>query len=238
MHGHFPAPADSVVQSVFCRQQVMSERIRDVSYDADYRYTEVDVRQGRTRRVSCLRRVSMKGYERQRHDIRSVTVDGRRLSGRELEHEVNDLRSKGLVAGNTRMPFMTETRDEYRYSLLGEESLHGSKAWVLGFQPRSTSSRYIRGRAWVSKDSFDVVGLQFAPARVPLVVSAADMNLEYGQVDGAWLPVRFTMTMDLKLKVLITVLDRHLEIEDRYSGYVLNAGLNDSLFDRRVALPP
>ncbi len=238
VRGQLPVTAESVSQAVSCRQQVLSERIRDISYNADYRYTETDLRQGRSRQVNCLRRVSMKGYERQRHDILSVKVDGHKLLGRQLEREVNDLRSKGLVAGNTRMPLMLETKDEYRYSLLGTDSFPDMPVWVLGFEPRQKSSRHVRGRALVLKDSFDIVGMQFAPARVPFVVRDIGMTLDYERVQNVWLPVRFRMMLDLRFKVILTMLDRHIEIEDRYSNYRLNSGFDDSLFRERIVLPP
>jgi hypothetical protein len=229
---------DSVVGAVFRRQQQLGERVKDVSYEGDYRYTETDLRQSRSRQVDCRRRVSMKGYERQRHDILSVSVDGRGLAGRELEREVRDLKSKGLVAGNTRMPLMTETRSEYHYHLLGTDSVRGLEAWVIGFEPARVSGRHIRGRALVLKDSFDVAGLQFAPAQVPFVVREMNLVLDYDRVQGLWLPVRFKMTLDLRLKFILTVLDRHIEIEDRYSNHRLNAGLDDSFFRERIVLPP
>ncbi len=232
------SPSDSVVAGVFRRQQILKERIRDVSYDADYRYTETDLRHDNQRRVICLRRVSMKGYEKQRHDVKVVAVNGRRLSGSELAREVNDLRAKGLVAGNTRMPLMLGTAGEYHYSLLGTESLSGKEAWVVSFRPVRASGRHVLGRALVLKDSFDVVELRFAPARRPLVVRDMEMRLNYQPVNGVWLPVRFALRLDLKLKVLFTVLDRHIEIEDVYSGYALNSGFEDSFFSERVVLPP
>jgi len=48
--------------------------------------------------------------------------------------------------------------------------------------------------------------------------------LDYGLVDGIWVPVRFDMSMDLKLKVLVELMRRRIVIEDIYSDYKISLG--------------
>ncbi len=74
------------------------------------------------------------------------------------------------------------------------------------------------------KDSFDVVRMSFLPAHLPFVVTEASMVLDYGLVDGIWVPVRFDMSMDLKLKVLVELMRRRIVIEDIYSDYKISLG--------------
>lgn len=232
-----PSGADSVVDAIFARQSEMARAITDVSYDGNYTYIEQDNRAGSIRETRCLRRVYMKGFSRQRFDVRWVRTDGRELHGRELRRAVKELASRGAVAGNTRMPFMIETRDEYDYILQGETDWQGRPAWLVEFEPRKKTDRHIRGTATVLKENATVVRLDFRPVRLPFVVPHMRLVLDYGLVQDYWLPLRFTMDMDLKLKVFVSVLDRHIEIEDVYTDHLFNAGLDDAFFSRRIAYP-
>jgi hypothetical protein len=96
--------------------------------------------------------------------------------------------------------------------------------WIVAFQPKSPSQKTVRGRAWVLNDSFDVVRMEFLPARLPFVVTDASMVLDYDRVGGFWAPMRFDMSMDLKLKFLVELMRRRIIIEDVYSDHLFNIG--------------
>jgi hypothetical protein len=210
-----------LVDSVFARQAWVAARVCSLSYRAEYRYVEEDRRSGRRQELRCTRRVSMAGYENQRHDFERVLRDGRELSGEEMQRAIRDLESKGLVAGKTRMPFLVETRAEYRYRLLGGRLLGGRPVWLLGFEPVRASDRHVRGRAFILADNWDIARLEFRPARVPFVVKEMELALDYEPVGEYWLPVRFRFELELWLHVVARLLDRHITIEDDYSDFRL-----------------
>lgn len=231
-------PADSVIDAVFARQAELGRRIIDLSYNGEYLCTETDNLSGGRRELSCTRRVYMKGYGRQRHEIGSVFADGEELHGRDLAVAVRDLKSRGLVAGNTRMPFQREARTEYRYDVVDSDTWQGRPVSVVDFRPVRASKRHVRGRAFILKESSDVVRVTFSPLGLPFVVRHALIDMEYGRVGDYWLPTHFWMEIDLRLKMLVTVLDRRIEIDDDYSDYRFNQGLSDEFFDEQVVLPP
>jgi hypothetical protein len=216
---------DTVVDRVFERVADKDRRIAGVSYHAVYRYEEQDLKAGKAGVLGCTRRVTWeRGGRRQQHEFLTVSSNGRELAGRERERAIADLRRKGLMATDSRMPFFTDTRQDYKYEVMASGTCHGRDVWIVGFEPRSPSDKTVRGRAWVLKDSFDVVRMSFLPARLPFVVTDASMVLDYGLVDGIWVPERFDMSMDLKLKFLVELMRRRITIEDVYSEHRFNTG--------------
>ena len=211
---------DAVIDRVFERAAEKDRRISEVSYHAVYRYEEQDLRTGKAGTLGCTRRVTWgRGGRRQQHEFLTVSSNGRELAGRARDRAIADLRRKGLMATDSRMPFFTETRKEYDYEVVASGTCHGREVWIVGFEPRSPSGKTVRGRVWVLKDSFDVVRMSFLPASLPFVVTDASMVLDCGLVDGIWVPERFDMSMDLKLKVFVELMRRRIVIEDIYSDY-------------------
>ncbi|MEO0080027.1 MAG: hypothetical protein ABIK44_05065 [candidate division WOR-3 bacterium] len=92
---------------------------------------------------------------------------------------------------------------------------------MIKFFPTRADDRHLRGLGYVRAESYDVMRLEFSPAQLPFVIRNTQMILDYQPVQGFWLPCRFSMKMDLRLKVFKELLHRRLEIEDVYSGYRL-----------------
>ena len=215
--------ADTVVDSIFRRQAVQNAEVACVSYRGRLHYTETNLRSGDAREVECKRLIMMRHFDQQRHEFEDVRVNGQQLEGAERERQIKQLRSKGLVAPDTRMPFFLETRDEYDYQVSGPDTWQGMPIWYVAFTPIRPTSRHISGFARVLAGSFDVVSLEFVPCRLPFVVTAARMTLDYARVHGYWLPVRFRMDMDLRLAVLVELMRRRIRVEDDYWDYRLNS---------------
>jgi hypothetical protein len=223
---------DSVVGLIFQRQAGVAGQIHDLGYSACYRYVEEDLRSGRRSEVACTRRVHMMGFEHQRHDFQSVAVNGKQLRGEEMQQEIRDLKSKGLVARKSRMPFLPETRNEFTYRVLGSESWRGREVWSVGFEPKVRNDRTVRGKALVLKQGGDIVRLDFAPARLPFVVDSMSLRLDYESHGDLWLPSRFRLDLSLRLALFRrTLLDRHISIDDSYSDYRFNSGLTERFFE-------
>lgn len=222
------SPDSLVIDRIFERVAEKDRRIAGVSYHAVYRYEEQDLKTGKAGTLGCTRRVTWeRGGRRQQHEFLTVSTNGRDLAGRERERAVADLRRKGLMATDSRMPFFTDTREEYDYEVIASATCHDRDVWIVGFEPRAPSGKTVRGRVWVLKDSFDVVRMSFLPARLPFVVIDASMVLDYGQVDGIWVPVRFDMSMDLKLKVFVELMRRRIVIEDLYRDHEFDLGVGE-----------
>jgi hypothetical protein len=72
-----------------------------------------------------------------------------------------------------------------------------------------------------------------SPAELPRVLEEFAMNIRFASVDGFQLPAVFRMDMRVRVSFLFTLADRTLSIEDRYSDYRLNVGLDDDIFSDR-----
>lgn len=230
-----PTPGDIsvavVVERVFRRQAELAAERTDASYIGEYLYLEYDGKGKLRREETCRRRVFRKGYDRQHIEFLSVAVNGKELAGRRRERQIWMLRRKGLVQDEARMPFRLETRDAYEYELEGADTCCGQEAWVLEFEPRRRSMQTVVGRAWISQASGDVLRLEFRPARLPWVCVGTRMVLHFGEQQGQILPTFFEMDMGIRVKVFITLAERRIRVEDRFSDYSFNQGLPDSLFE-------
>lgn len=230
-----PAPpghtAEAIVAGVYRRQAALAQSVADGQYRAEYRYEERNPDSTIRALETCTRRVSVRG-ERRHVEFLEVTANGRVLEGRDRERKLRELRGKGLVQDWTRMPFLLETRDEYSYELAGTDSAAGRPAWIVGFKPVRRDGRHIVGRAWVLSDSgHDVARLEFRPDRLPFVVPQMKMVLHYAPTAGMMLPVFFELDMRVHVRLILTLADRYIRIEDRFSEYRFNTGLPDSLFE-------
>jgi len=217
------ADADAVVDGIFRHQAIRDSTIASVSYRGRLSYTETDLRSSGVAQVECERLITMPRVGEQSYELVDVRVDGQRLEGAAREREAGRLHSRGLVALETRMPFFPETREEYSYRVSGPDTWEGMQVWHVEFIPTRPTRRHIRGFARVLDGSFDVVSMEFVPCRLPFVVTAVRMKLDYALVHGYWLPVRFQMDMDLRLAVVVELMRRHIRVEDHYWGHQLNS---------------
>ncbi|NPV13730.1 hypothetical protein HPY86_02210 [candidate division WOR-3 bacterium] len=213
---------EEVINRIFLRQRQIASELAGVVYYADFTYQEYDFRSGKRQRIECRRRVKMERYEEQEYDFLQVSVDGRVVSGREKTQVCQNLVKKGLIARQTRMPFFLETRGGYRYEVLGTKVWQGESVALVKFIPRRADDYHIRGIGYVRLNSGDVVRLEFVPARLPFVVTDAKMVIDYGLVQGYWLPKEFRLKMDLRLNFLVEIMHRRIEIYDSYDDYQLN----------------
>lgn len=223
-------PGDGIMARVYRRQAEIARAHGDATYTAVYVYREHDPDGRLLCEETCRRRVFVKG-ERQRVEFLEVTANGRVLEGDERERKIRELRRKGLVQDRTRMPFRADTRDEYRYRVAGDTTLGGRPAWLIEFEPARRTGRHIVGRAWVFSDAVNDVGrMEFRPDRLPVVVPEMRMVLEYAPDGMTMLPDRFDLDMRVHVKLLVTLFERRITIEDRFGDYRFNTGLPDSLF--------
>jgi hypothetical protein len=225
------AASADVVESVFRRQAELAAERMDASYIGEYLYQEYDGKGELKREETCRRRVFRKGYDRQHIEFLNVAVNGKELEGRRRERQIWMLRRKGLVQDEARMPFRLETRDAYDYELEAADTCCGRSAWVLEFEPKRRSMQTVVGKAWVSQASGDVLRLEFRPAWLPWVCVGTRMVLHFGEQQGPVLPTFFEMDMGIRVKVFVTLAERRIRVEDRFSDYRFNQGLPDSMFD-------
>jgi hypothetical protein len=85
-------------------------------------------------------------------------------------------------------PLAIELSDAYRYSLLGSETIAGTRCYVVGFEPVRGGESLFRGRAWIAIDDFGLVKVSAVQTnlRGPIVMS--EQTDEFSQSStGVWL---------------------------------------------------
>jgi hypothetical protein len=210
---------EAVLTGVFRRQDALDEQHATATYSSRLLYVESDLKSGNVKHVECERVVTIPRSGEQIQEYGSVWVDGQPVDGDEREDEIGSLKSKSKHAQKTLMPFFPQTRDEYEYSVVCQDTWRGMQVWQVDFTPKRDTGRHITGSALVLDGCFDVVSMEFSPSDLPFVVSGASMKLDYDLFDGRWLPVRFEMDMDLRLALIIELMRRHVRIEETYCDY-------------------
>ncbi len=113
---------------------------------------------------------------------------------------------------------------------MGSDVLNGTPVWLVDFTSKKKEDNYINGRARILKDKYEVARVDFTPAKISSVLENMAMSLIYSEIQGYWLPAKFKMDMDVDVKFVLSIYRRHVKIEDTYTQYKLNSGLQDSLF--------
>ncbi len=212
-------PIDNVVDSLFAKQAKQSAKFTGASYLAEYLYREYDKQGKSLREETCRRRVYMNRGQLWTEFL-EVTLNGQKLAGQERQKQITLLRRKGLVQERAQMPFQPNIRHFYTYRLTGEDTCQLRPVWVIEFIPRQRTIQTVQGRAFVDKHSYDVLALEFRPARLPWFCKNTRMKLWYAPTGQMVVPVFFEMDMDIKVSLVMPLTERKLRIEDRYSEYV------------------
>jgi len=211
--------SETVVESVFRRQDALDEQYSSARFRSMMRYIESDLKSGNVKCVDSERLVTIPKVGDQTHEYGSVWINGQPVDGEERKKEIETLMSRGKHAERTLMPFFPETRDEYEYTVARRDTWQGMPVWRVEFVPKRETGQHITGRALVLDGTYDIVSLEFTPSDLPFMVMDATMELDYGLVEGRWLPVRFEMDMDLRLALVVELMRRHVRVEETYSDY-------------------
>ena len=80
------------------------------------------------------------------------------------------------------------TGDNYKFSLLGEETLNGRRCFVLGLEPRRDSKELLKGRAWVDAENYRIHQLIGEPSKSPSWwIKRLQVTVLFAEVNGMWL---------------------------------------------------
>jgi hypothetical protein len=180
-----------------------------------------------------VRRVYVRERDQLQNEYLSMTIDGRKLSQKEMERELARQQRGGRRDGNGEFqnPFSAEAAPLYDFELKGLKLFEDRAVWVVGFTPKQAGENLFAGSAHVSQKDYQPVYVEMAPPVLPRILEEFAMSIHFAQVDGYQLPSVFSMDMRVRVSFLVTLADRTLSIEDRYSNYRLNVELDDDIFD-------
>jgi len=191
--------------------------------------------------------VYFRSPDREREVFRSVTKEGQVLSPEKLvEHQdkadeeihkqsrdedtpdtdASD-QGEGTLSFGGDSPWAPEQRELYRFELLPPDTIRGIPAYAVKITPREKKENLLDGIAWFHGDLFEVLKLEFQPAKNPRFVKKAHVILDFDEVQpGHWLPVE--MKMDVCGGFLF--IKKSFQMHQTWRDYQVNVGLPDSLF--------
>ena len=83
------------------------------------------------------------------------------------------------------------TPANYRFQLLGSESVNGRPAYILSVEPLTESKFLYRGKVWVDATDFAVAKIEASPAKNPSFwISRTLIQYTYAKTGNFWLPQR------------------------------------------------
>ena len=125
------------------------------------------------------------------------------------------LASEADASKPTRLAEYEFSPRNYEACLRGTERVTGRTCYVIELVPKHKSKYLIRGTAWVDRDSYAVVRLDgVTAASVSMWVGAPHIQLEFGEIDGVWLP---THTGAVSSGLFLGT----SELEIRYTDYLI-----------------
>ena len=81
------------------------------------------------------------------------------------------------------------TQSNYRFQLLGSESVNGRPAYILNVEPMTESKFLYRGKIWVDATDFAVVKVEASPAKNPsFLISRTVIRYTCAKTGDFWLP--------------------------------------------------
>ena len=218
---------EDIIAKAQNQQAKIEEEIRDATFMGESVYKERKKDEKISREIISNRRIYMKRGGKRRDDYFSMIINGEKLNDGEMKKEVKKWSKRSKSVSETKIPLSQETVGDYDYRLIGSDVLNGLPAWVLGFEAKKEEDGYINGKIYVSKDSFDILRVDFRPVKTSRVIKDMEMSLFYSPVEGYWMPAKFEMEMKIKVSFLLY---RHITVEDTYSEYSFNNMLEDSIF--------
>ena len=222
---------EEIIEGVKKQQERIVTEIEDAIFFADAVYRELD-KDGKLKKyLTANRRIYMGQKNKRYEECLSMVLNGEELKGKKLRKEFKDWQKKTKPQSETKMPMTPEGEGSYNYDLIGSGKWDGMDVWVVGFAPKKRKKEYIEGKGYISKDSFNIVRVEFAPAKLSRVIENMQMSLTYSEVEGYWFPVKFDLKMTISVGLLVEFFRIDVEVEDTYSNYKFNNQLDDSLFE-------
>jgi hypothetical protein len=114
-------------------------------------------------------------------------------------------------------PPLTITLDEaYTYTLGGDDTVGGSRCYVVSFEPRTSNRGLARGRAWIDARDFTLRRLQTIQKDLRGAIVSSEEVDEFGRVDVSgttvWLPMETRIFQSYEGAGLRTPIHRNIAI--------------------------
>jgi len=209
---------DQILERAYQRQTAGQEQIKDYVCQATFVMREAQ-KDGTAKTIFIEdKMVYFKSPDKEREIYHAITKEGKVLSPEEVaEHQ----RKADEQAGSP------EERQNYNFELLPPDTIRGIPTHVVRVKPKRRSKHLIDGKAWLHQGLFEVIKMDFQPAKKPKFVKKAHMIMDFDEVQPeVWLPVE--MKIDARGGFLF--FKKSFQMHQTWRDYQINVGLPDSLF--------
>lgn len=215
---------DQILDQAYQREQAFQEQLKDYICQATCTILEPH-KDGTAKTLSIEEKtIYRKPPDKRMEKYTAVTEEGKALSPEEvLEYQK---KQKKTTMGS-RSFFSPEQRANYTYELLSPDTVKGLHTFVLRIKPSKKEKNLVDGKIWLHAKNFEVLKLDFKPAKNPKFVKEVNMIMSFDEIQpGLWLP------SELKIDVHAGFLfiKKHLNVRETWYDYQINVGLPDSLF--------
>ncbi len=217
----------TIIERAKEQQQKALEEVEDAIFMAESIYIERKKDGNVKKEVVTQKRIYTKGTNKRYDEYLSRSVNGRKLSKREMEKEV---KKEERDYGELKLPLTPEGEGAYNFYLVDSDTINGVDAWTVEFRAKERKKGCFDGKGYISKESFDVIRAELAPAKISRLVKSLSVCVTFGYVQGYWLPAKFEVDVEIKVSFLYY---KHVTIEETYSDHRLNNELDDSIFETK-----
>jgi len=168
-----------IVQKMELAQTAGRDNVRPYTVTRDYRFFQGEEKPQPDSEVTA--EISYYPPDTKQFEIRDSRGSGRgeRVVRKVLEHETE-------MASNPQNNALNE--HNYKFSLLGEETLDSRRCFVLGLEPRRESKELLKGRVWVDAKDYRILQIVGEPAKNPSWwIKRLQVTLQFANVEGMWL---------------------------------------------------
>jgi len=193
----------TIVQRMTQAQADSHNNIRAYQVTREYRFYEGEVKP--TADSNVIADVTYYPPDSKEYAIRTASGGGRgqHVVKKVLEHETQ-------MVGRWEDTAMID--QNYKFALLGEETLNGRRCFILGVEPRRNVKELIKGRAWVDAEDFRIHQVQGEPAKSPSFwIKKLNLTLVFSEVEGMWLQTSVHASADVRMFGKNTLSERDLK---------------------------
>jgi hypothetical protein len=104
------------------------------------------------------------------------------------------------------------SRNNYDFTLLGEEALNGRRCYLLGLNPKREEKDLLRGKLWVDSETYNILRIEGSPVKSPSWwIHDVNILMSFAEVDGMWLRTSTHAVANVRFKGKYIMDSRDLE---------------------------
>ncbi|UCC44027.1 MAG: hypothetical protein JSU65_13085 [Candidatus Zixiibacteriota bacterium] len=235
---------EAIIERILAADSARASVLEDVVFDAEYVEGKQEKSGEFVEKIRFEKKIYIKFFDDTawyHEDFLAYYKDGEPKSDKDLQKEARE-RLKNKKKRSTRdisypmlQPFYPENRERYELEYVGvaAEAIEDFVCHQFAVRSKIEDGDHINGDYYFDAESFNVVRVDFSPAKLTkktmFRLKKLDMTIRYGpSPEGYWLPRQFDIDMKGKAAFFFGVNVRGTEY---YRKPVVNDGIDDEVFE-------